>query len=106
MPGWMNVTSRYSPFCGLHCLQHLLCGPLQIFQDLRDDHMAQGFRKALNKKEGIVAIGGTSKISSEGTQHSISGQSSCTFTSCVSGFTGNDLTWTQLHFRTGAVRVC
>lgn len=45
----------------------------QIFQDLRDDKVAEGFRKALNKKEGIVAIGGTSEISSEGTQHSISG---------------------------------
>lgn len=51
-----------------------VCGPIQIFQDMRDDHMAKGFRKALNKKEGIVAIGGTSEISSEGTQHSISGQ--------------------------------
>ena len=46
---------------------------VQIFQDMKDDRMAQGFRKALNKKEGIVAIGGTSEISSEGTQHSISG---------------------------------
>lgn len=58
-----------------------VCGPIQIFQDMKDDHMAQGFRKALNKKEGIVAIGGTSEISSEGTQHSISGQSSYMFSS-------------------------
>ncbi|XP_076595724.1 plastin-3-like [Chaetodon auriga] len=43
-----------------------------IFQEMKDDHLAQGFRKALNKKEGILAIGGTSEISSEGTQHSIS----------------------------------
>ncbi len=46
---------------------------IQIFQELKDDEMAKGFRKALNKKEGIVNIGGTSEISSEGTQHSISG---------------------------------
>lgn len=49
------------------------CLLIQIFQELKDDKMAQGFKKALNKKEGIVAIGGTSEISSEGTQHSISG---------------------------------
>lgn len=46
---------------------------VQIFEDVRDD-LAQTFRSALNKKEGIVAIGGTSEISSEGTQHSISGE--------------------------------
>ena len=49
------------------------CVYVQIFQELKDDRMAQGFRKALNKKEGIVAIVGTSVSSSEGTQHSISG---------------------------------
>uniref|UniRef100_A0A669BNS3 Plastin-3 n=1 Tax=Oreochromis niloticus TaxID=8128 RepID=A0A669BNS3_ORENI len=30
------------------------------------------FRKAINRKEGILAIGGTSELSSEGTQHSFS----------------------------------
>lgn len=47
--------------------------PVQIFEDMKDD-LAQTFRSALNKKEGIVAIGGTSEISSVGTQHSISGK--------------------------------
>uniref|UniRef100_UPI0037E70E0B plastin-3-like isoform X1 n=2 Tax=Semicossyphus pulcher TaxID=241346 RepID=UPI0037E70E0B len=55
-----------------------------IFQDLKDDRMAQGFRKALNKKEGIVAIGGTSEISSEGTQHSISEQERYAFANYIS----------------------
>lgn len=50
-----------------------VCVHIQIYKDMKDDRLAQGFRKALNKKEGIVAIGGTSEISSEGTQHSISG---------------------------------
>lgn len=49
-----------------------LCAPVQIFEDVQDD-LTQSFRTALNKKEGIVAIGGTSEISSAGTQHSISG---------------------------------
>ncbi|XP_056152436.1 plastin-3-like [Lampris incognitus] len=43
-----------------------------IFLDLKNDHVAQSFRKAINKKEGILAIGGTSELSSEGTQHSFS----------------------------------
>uniref|UniRef100_A0A3Q3W9F2 Plastin-3 n=1 Tax=Mola mola TaxID=94237 RepID=A0A3Q3W9F2_MOLML len=54
-----------------------------IFQDLRDDKVAEGFRKALNKKEGIVAIGGTSEISSEGTQHSISEQERFAFANYI-----------------------
>uniref|UniRef100_I3KFV8 Plastin-3 n=1 Tax=Oreochromis niloticus TaxID=8128 RepID=I3KFV8_ORENI len=45
-----------------------------LFKELKDDRIAQSFRKALNKKEGIVAIGGTSELSSAGTQHSISEQ--------------------------------
>uniref|UniRef100_A0A8C6KC34 Plastin-3 n=1 Tax=Nothobranchius furzeri TaxID=105023 RepID=A0A8C6KC34_NOTFU len=51
---------------------------------MKDDRMAQGFRKALNKKEGIVAIGGTSEISSEGTQHSISEQERFAFANYIS----------------------
>ncbi|XP_034453358.1 plastin-3-like [Hippoglossus hippoglossus] len=54
-----------------------------IFQELKDDRMAQGFRKALNKKEGIVAIGGTSESSSEGTQHSISEQERFAFANYI-----------------------
>uniref|UniRef100_A0A8C6K556 Plastin-3 n=1 Tax=Nothobranchius furzeri TaxID=105023 RepID=A0A8C6K556_NOTFU len=57
---------------------------LMIFQEMKDDRMAQGFRKALNKKEGIVAIGGTSEISSEGTQHSISEQERFAFANYIS----------------------
>lgn len=45
--------------------------------------MAKTFRKVLNRKEGILAIGGTSELSSEGTQHSFSGVTDtlvvCTF---------------------------
>ncbi|XP_061690936.1 plastin-2-like isoform X2 [Syngnathoides biaculeatus] len=50
---------------------------------MKDDRMAKGFRKALNKKEGIVAIGGTSEISSEGTQHSISEQERFAFANYI-----------------------
>lgn len=56
------------------CICVRLCVHVQMFQDMKGGTWAQEFKKALNKKEGIVAIGGTSEISSEGTQHSISSQ--------------------------------
>ncbi|KAM7397768.1 hypothetical protein PAMA_005883 [Pampus argenteus] len=45
---------------------------LMIIQELRGSEIAKTFRKAINRKEGILAIGGTSELSSEGTQHSFS----------------------------------
>lgn len=49
---------------------------LQIFQELKSSDIAKTFRNAINKKEGILAIGGTSELSSAGTQHSFSGKTS------------------------------
>uniref|UniRef100_A0AAR2JK22 Plastin-3 n=1 Tax=Pygocentrus nattereri TaxID=42514 RepID=A0AAR2JK22_PYGNA len=43
-----------------------------IFQELKSSDIAKSFRKAINRKEGILAIGGTSELSSAGTQHSYS----------------------------------
>nr|XP_057919380.1 plastin-3-like isoform X2 [Doryrhamphus excisus] len=57
---------------------------------MKDDRIAQGFRKALNKKEGIVAIGGTSEISSEGTQHSISEQERYAFANYINSTLADD----------------
>lgn len=54
-----------SVFCSLSIFQ--------IVQELRGSEVAKTFRKVLNRKEGILAIGGTSELSSEGTQHSFSG---------------------------------
>ncbi|XP_072230791.1 plastin-3 [Leuresthes tenuis] len=45
---------------------------LAIVKDLKGSQIAKSFRKAINRKEGILAIGGTSELSSEGTQHSFS----------------------------------
>lgn len=45
---------------------------LLIIQDLKGSEIAKTFRKVINRKEGILAIGGTSVQSSEGTQHSFS----------------------------------
>ncbi|XP_048883294.1 plastin-3 [Brienomyrus brachyistius] len=45
---------------------------VSIFHELKSSDIAKSFRKAINRKEGILAIGGTSELSSEGTQHSFS----------------------------------
>lgn len=43
-----------------------------IFSDLKSGDIAKTFRKAINKKEGITSIGGTSQQYCAGTQHSYS----------------------------------
>lgn len=45
---------------------------ISVIHDLKSSDVAKTFRKAINKKEGICAIGGTSEQSSVGTQHSYS----------------------------------
>ncbi|XP_067312950.1 plastin-3 isoform X1 [Pseudorasbora parva] len=45
---------------------------VSVFQELKSSDIAKSFRKAINRKEGILAIGGTSELSSAGTQHSFS----------------------------------
>uniref|UniRef100_A0A8C6MMA8 Plastin-3 n=1 Tax=Nothobranchius furzeri TaxID=105023 RepID=A0A8C6MMA8_NOTFU len=44
----------------------------EIGKELKGSQVAKTFRKVINRKEGILAIGGTSELSSEGTQHSYS----------------------------------
>lgn len=53
--------------CGL-CLEEFL----KIVQDLEGKKIARTFRKVINRKDGIQALGGNSEQSSEGTQHSFS----------------------------------
>ncbi|KAM9377070.1 plastin-3-like [Pholidichthys leucotaenia] len=61
-----------------------------LYMDMKNDCIAQKFKKALNKKEGIVAIGGTSEISSEGTQHSISEQERFAFANYINSTLESD----------------
>lgn len=56
---------------------------LAIVQELRGSAVAKTFRKVLNRKEGILAIGGTSELSSEGTQHSFSEEEKIAFTNWI-----------------------
>ncbi|XP_063808883.1 plastin-2 [Pseudophryne corroboree] len=56
---------------------------ITVIHDLRSTDVAKTFRKAINKKEGICAIGGTSEQSSVGTQHSYSEEEKYAFVNWV-----------------------
>uniref|UniRef100_A0A8C9T4E4 Plastin-3 n=1 Tax=Scleropages formosus TaxID=113540 RepID=A0A8C9T4E4_SCLFO len=62
-----------------------------IFQELKSSDIAKSFRKAINRKEGILAIGGTSELSSEGTQHSYSEEERYAFVNWINKALENDL---------------
>ncbi|CAM2120132.1 unnamed protein product [Caretta caretta] len=61
-----------------------------IFQELKSSDIAKTFRKAINRKEGICAIGGTSELSSEGTQHSYSEEEKYAFVNWINKALEND----------------
>ncbi|KAM9325617.1 plastin-3 [Gastrophryne carolinensis] len=54
-----------------------------LVQELKSSDVAKTFRKAINRKEGICAIGGTSELSSEGTQHSYSEEEKYAFVNWI-----------------------
>ncbi|NWW39301.1 PLST protein, partial [Panurus biarmicus] len=54
-----------------------------IFQEVKSSDIAKTFRRAINRKEGICAIGGTSELSSEGTQHSYSEEEKYAFVNWI-----------------------
>lgn len=61
-----------------------------IVQELKSSDVAKTFRKAINRKEGICAIGGTSELSSEGTQHSYSEEEKYAFVNWINKALEND----------------
>ncbi|MGH0145746.1 UNVERIFIED_CONTAM: hypothetical protein FKN15_034706 [Acipenser sinensis] len=63
---------------------------VSIFQELKSSDIAKSFRKAINRKEGILAIGGTSELSSEGTQHSFSEEERYAFVNWINKALEND----------------
>uniref|UniRef100_A0A8K9WZE4 Plastin-3 n=1 Tax=Oncorhynchus mykiss TaxID=8022 RepID=A0A8K9WZE4_ONCMY len=63
---------------------------VSIFQELKSSDIAKSFRKAINRKEGILAIGGTSTQSSEGTQHSFSEEERYAFVNWINTALEND----------------
>ncbi|XP_059984743.1 plastin-2 isoform X3 [Lagenorhynchus albirostris] len=56
---------------------------IKVFLGLKSTDVAKTFRKAINKKEGICAIGGTSEQSSVGTQHSYSEEEKYAFVNWI-----------------------
>ncbi|MBN3272365.1 PLSL protein, partial [Polyodon spathula] len=56
---------------------------INVVHGLKSTEVAKTFRKAINKKEGICAIGGTSEQSSVGTQHSYSEEEKYAFVNWV-----------------------
>ncbi|XP_063287996.1 plastin-3 isoform X2 [Pelobates fuscus] len=61
-----------------------------IVQELKSSDIAKTFRKAINRKDGICAIGGTSELSSEGTQHSYSEEEKYAFVNWINKALEND----------------
>uniref|UniRef100_A0A8C5MSM9 Plastin-3 n=1 Tax=Leptobrachium leishanense TaxID=445787 RepID=A0A8C5MSM9_9ANUR len=61
-----------------------------VVQELKSSDIAKTFRKAINRKEGICAIGGTSELSSEGTQHSYSEEEKYAFVNWINKALEND----------------
>uniref|UniRef100_A0A8V5HB99 Plastin-3 n=1 Tax=Melopsittacus undulatus TaxID=13146 RepID=A0A8V5HB99_MELUD len=62
----------------------------KIFQEVKSRDIAKTFRRAINRKEGICAIGGTSELSSEGTQHSYSEEEKYAFVNWINKALEND----------------
>ncbi|XP_061818141.1 plastin-3 isoform X2 [Nerophis lumbriciformis] len=63
---------------------------LSIVQELRGSEIAKTFRKVINRKQGITALGGTSELSSEGTQHSFSEEERFAFAKWINTALEND----------------
>nr|XP_003735096.2 plastin-1 isoform X1 [Callithrix jacchus] len=63
---------------------------VSLMQELKSKDISKTFRKIINKKEGITAIGGTSSISSEGTQHSYSEEEKVAFVNWINKALEND----------------
>uniref|UniRef100_A0A671W033 Plastin 1 (I isoform) n=1 Tax=Sparus aurata TaxID=8175 RepID=A0A671W033_SPAAU len=47
---------------------------VSIYQELKSKELSETFRKTISRRDGIRSFGGMSRISSEGTQHSYSGE--------------------------------
>ncbi|XP_027731707.1 plastin-1 [Vombatus ursinus] len=63
---------------------------VSLMQELKSKDISKTFRKIINKREGITAIGGTSAISSEGTQHSYAEEEKVAFVKWINKALEND----------------
>lgn len=56
---------------------------VSLIQELKSKDVSKSYRKSINKKLGITALGGTSSISTEGTQHSYSEEEKVAFVNWI-----------------------
>ncbi|KAI4892132.1 hypothetical protein NFI96_029302 [Prochilodus magdalenae] len=68
----------------------------QVYQDLRSKEVRETFRKTISRRDGIRSFGGTSRISSEGTQHSYADEEKVAFVNWVNKALANDPDCTHL----------
>uniref|UniRef100_A0A4W4FQZ4 Plastin 1 n=1 Tax=Electrophorus electricus TaxID=8005 RepID=A0A4W4FQZ4_ELEEL len=61
-----------------------------IYQDLRSKEVRETFRKTISRRDGIRSFGGTSGISSEGTQHSYADEEKVAFVNWINKTLAND----------------
>ncbi|KAJ8274411.1 hypothetical protein COCON_G00090360 [Conger conger] len=56
---------------------------VSIYQELKSKEVRESFRKSITRRDGIRSFGGTSGISSEGTQHSYSDEEKVAFVNWI-----------------------
>lgn len=56
---------------------------VSIYQELKSKEFSETFRKTIARRDGIRSFGGTSRISSEGTQHSYSDEEKVAFVNWI-----------------------
>ncbi|XP_062325139.1 plastin-1-like [Osmerus eperlanus] len=56
---------------------------VSIYQELKSKQLSETFRKTITRRDGICSFGGTSNISSEGTQHSYSDEEKVAFVNWI-----------------------
>ncbi|XP_022606063.1 plastin-1-like [Seriola dumerili] len=56
---------------------------VSIYQELKSKEFSETFRKTITRRDGIRSFGGTSRISSEGTQHSYSDEEKVAFVNWI-----------------------
>ncbi|TSS97537.1 Plastin-1 [Bagarius yarrelli] len=61
-----------------------------IYQDVRSKEVRETFRKTITRKDGICSFGGTSGLSSVGTQHSYSDEEKVAFVNWINKALAND----------------
>ncbi|KPP71070.1 plastin-1-like [Scleropages formosus] len=80
----------YHQICELKSEFFLSTDPHQMYQELKSQEVRESFRKAITRRDGIRSFGGTSGISSEGTQHSYSDEEKVAFVNWINKALAND----------------